>query len=212
MAAKKKFYVVWEGTERGICDSWPDCEAAIKGYSGAKYKAFPTRESAHKAFDEGPDAYWGTGKFASPLDNDQLAAIGQPINPSLCVDAARNSDTKIMEYRGVWFEDRSIAFQQGPFEGATNNIGEFLAIVHGLSYLSEKSLDHPVYSDSRTALVWVKRKHVRSTAMAKYETSQPINELVARAIKWIESHAYTNSVLKWHSQAWGENPADYGRK
>lgn len=40
----------------------------------------------------------------------------------------------------------------------TNNLGEFLAIVHGLAYLKKQNKNIPIYSDSRTAISWVKNK------------------------------------------------------
>lgn len=43
-----------------------------------------------------------------------------------------------MEYRGVDTKTRKQIFIQGPFEEGTNNIGEFLAIVHGLALLKKR--------------------------------------------------------------------------
>lgn len=212
MARKKKFYVVWHGTTPGVFATWDECASAIKGYSNAKYKSFPTLESAEVAFRQGPDDYWGTGKFVSPLSDIELAAIGQPITNSLCVDAAWNATTKVMEYRGVWHHDGSTAFEQGPFENGTNNIGEFLAIVHALALMAKQSIDWPVYSDSRTAISWFRKKIVNSKSMKNGETSDQINDLVTRALLWLNQHEYSNAVLKWETEAWGEVPADYGRK
>ncbi|MCG8585001.1 MAG: RNase H1/viroplasmin domain-containing protein, partial [Pirellulales bacterium] len=93
---KKKFYVVWEGTVPGVYSNWAECESSIKGFAGAKYKSFPTLESAEAAYQEGPGDYWGTNKFVSALSDEQIAAIGEPISHSLCVDAAWNSATKDM--------------------------------------------------------------------------------------------------------------------
>jgi ribonuclease HI len=117
-----------------------------------------------------------------------------------------------MEYRGVWLHDRSVVFKQGPFPGATNNIGEFLAIVHALAWLSKQSNTCPIYSDSQTAMAWVRKRRVASKSMAKGQTSDQINDLVQRALAWLNTHEYRNEVLKWNTEAWGEVPADYGRK
>ena len=209
---KKKFYVVWKGTAPGVYATWAECESAIRGYPNARYKSFPTRESAERALREGPDRYWGTDTFVSSLSEDELAAIGQPITNSMCVYAAWNTDTKAMEYRGVWYHNRSIAFQRGPFQNATNNIGEFLAIVHALALMTKQSIDWPVYSDSQTAISWVRNRTVRSKSMEKGETSKQVNDLVARALRWLRQNNYNNAVLKWETEAWGEVPADFGRK
>ena len=124
---KPKFYVVWNGPNLGIYETWKDCQSMIAGVSKVKYKSFPTRESAEKAFEEGPDEYWGTNKVISTLTSEDLERIGQPITNSLCVDAAWNAQSKVMEYQGVWNHNKELVFHQGPFDNATNNIGEFLA-------------------------------------------------------------------------------------
>jgi ribonuclease HI len=211
-SSKKKFYVVWKGKTPGVYATWAECQSVISGYSDAKYKSFPTLESAEKAFREGSDEYWGRHKFISALSDEQLARIGQPVANSMCVDAAWNAETKTMEYRGVWHHDGSIAFKQGPFENATNNIGEFLAIVHALALMAKHSVDWPIYSDSRTAISWVRKKRVNSKSMQMGETSDQINKLVERALRWLDNNKYNNEILKWNTEAWGEIPADYGRK
>lgn len=54
---KEKFYVVWTGGTPGIYTSWTDCQLQTKGYEGAKYKSFETREEAEKAFASSPYDY-----------------------------------------------------------------------------------------------------------------------------------------------------------
>lgn len=212
MSPAKKYYVVWEGYKPGVYATWPECQRVTKGYTNAKFKSFPNKKTADTAYKEGPAKYWGTGKFVSALPKAELAKIGKPISKSLCVDAAWNSETKVLEYRGVWFGNRNAVFQQGPFPAGTNNLGEFLAIVHALGVLANKKLDHPVYSDSRTAIKWVKQKKVNSKSMQLGKTGKKVNELVARALTWLQENSYDNEILKWHTRAWGETPADYGRK
>ena len=214
VSRKKKFYVVWIGRTPGVFTAWSDCEASVKGYKNSRYKSFTTREEAEKAFGEGPQGYWGSGdQLSRAKQNDaRLTDAGEPIAESLCVDAAWNTVTKTMEYRGVWLPDRSEAFWRGPFENATGNIGEFLAIVDALRLLVRKGLRLPVYSDSMVAIGWVRRRAVRSTSMAEGRTSGEIDELVARALEWLRGGEYESPILKWETAAWGENPADFGRK
>jgi ribonuclease HI len=52
--SKANFYVVWQGREAGIYDSWAACEAQVKGVA-AKYKGFATRAEAEKAFESSPE-------------------------------------------------------------------------------------------------------------------------------------------------------------
>lgn len=209
---KKKFYVVWIGKAPGVYETWVDCDAAIQGFPGAKYKSFPTLESAKLALEEGPEGYWGTKQVVTRYSAADLERIGQPIEKALCVDAAWNAQTKVMEYQGVWNHDQSTAFHQGPFEKATNNIGEFLALVHGLAIMAKRGQDLPIYSDSATAISWVRKKRVNSKSMKLGETGDQVNQLVERALTWIKSNRWNNDVLKWETEAWGEIPADFGRK
>ena len=115
-----------------------------------------------------------------------------------------------MEYRGVYLGDGKEKFHYGPVWG-TNNIGEFLAIVHALALLERLGLAMPVYSDSRTALSWVRQKKCRTTLPRTPRTEQ-LFCLIERAEEWLRTHDYKTRVLKWDTEAWGEIPADFGRK
>ena len=181
------------------------------GQDGFWFVGVPKRFPA-TAFKEGPAEYWGTNKVVSKLTKADLERIGQPIVDSLCVDAAWNAQTKVMEYQGVWNHNRETAFHQGPFDSATNNIGEFLALVHGLAILVKQEIDFPIYSDSLSAISWVRKKRVKSKSIKLGETSSEINDLVDRALSWVKNNSWENDILKWETEAWGEIPADFGRK
>ncbi|MDR1809064.1 MAG: viroplasmin family protein, partial [Prevotella sp.] len=140
--AKKKYYVVWKGVNPGIYDNWNDAKLQVNGYEGAVYKSFPTREEAVAAFNEEPKIRFGKpSKPAAASYTDNPAVI----QDSLAVDAACSGNPGLMEYRGVYVKTGKQVFHQGPFEQGTNNIGEFLAIVHGLALLKQKQLPMPLY-------------------------------------------------------------------
>jgi ribonuclease HI len=42
----KKFYAVLKGHKVGIFSTWADCQASTKGYSGAAFKSFATKQEA----------------------------------------------------------------------------------------------------------------------------------------------------------------------
>lgn len=129
---------------------------------------------------------------------------------ALCVDAACSGNPGPMEYRGVHLPSGKEVFHFGPVHG-TNNIGEFLAIVHALALLKQKGLSMPVYSDSRTALIWVQKRKCKTTLERNIKT-EPLFQLIARAEKWLRENAITVPLLKWETEKWGEVPADFGRK
>jgi ribonuclease HI len=206
---KQKFYVVWQGRRTGIFDSWDECAAQVSGYLNAEYKSFPTRQAAQEAFKQRYEDY--RGKHISSLSQARLIEIGDPILPSYSVDAACSGNPGPLEYRCVDTETGREIFRQGPFEHGTNNIGEFLAIVHALALLKKKNLDLPIYSDSENALDWVKAKRCR-TRLAPDDLNAELFELIERAEAWLADNSYTNKILKWETDAWGEIPADFGRK
>jgi ribonuclease HI len=116
-----------------------------------------------------------------------------------------------MEYRGVDTSTKKQYFIQGPFEKGTNNIGEFLALVHGLGFLKQKNLDIPIYSDSKIAMSWVKNGQCRTNLQITSE-NKVLFDFVKRAENWLKANTYTTKILKWETKAWGEIPADFGRK
>ncbi len=210
--AKKKYYVVWKGLNPGVYETWEACEAQVHGQSGAKYKAFETREEAVEALEAGYERY--LRKAAPPAAIDRLYAekpVGRPIPESLAVDAACSGNPGDVEYRGVYVATGREIFHVGPLRRGTNNIGEFLAIVHGLALLSQKGSDLPIYSDSRNAILWVRKKKCR-TLLERVPENAPLFDLVDRAERWLNEHDYTTRILKWETEAWGEIPADFGRK
>lgn len=209
--AKSKFYVVWKGHNLGIFTSWETCKKQIENYKGAQYKSFLTKEAAEKAFKESYLDYKGKAKSSVILSDAMLKKIGSPIYPSIAVDAACSGNPGKMEYRGVDSKSKKQLFIQGPFEKGTNNIGEFLALVHGLGFLKQKQLNYPIYSDSKIAINWVKAKQCRTNLHISSENKQ-LFDYIKRAEKWLNENTYTTPILKWETKAWGEIPADFGRK
>jgi len=209
--AKKKFYVVWKGHKTGVFTSWDVCKKQIENFKGAQYKAFTSEVEAERAFKGKYEDYKGTNTKKEKLSEAELKLIGKPIYPSLSVDAACSGNPGKMEYRGVNTETKKQVFIQGPFEQGTNNIGEFLALVHGLGYLKKKKSNIPVYSDSKIAMSWVKVGQCRTNVKISSENKE-LFDLVKRAENWLKNNSYTTKILKWETKAWGEIPADFGRK
>ncbi|MBR9913677.1 MAG: ribonuclease H [Algicola sp.] len=209
---KKKFYTVWKGHHTGVFESWDDCKAQIKDFQGAQYKSFATFDAAKKALKGKYKDYIGKSKiFKSELSEAQLKKIGMPNYHSIAVDAASSGNPGKMEYRGVDTKSKKQLFIQGPFEEGTNNIGEFLAIVHGLAFLKKNNSDRIIYTDSKTAMSWV-RKKTCNTKLERNTKNKSLFELVDRAVDWLKNNTYKTTIVKWETKAWGEIPADFGRK
>lgn len=196
--AKQKFYVVWNGRKTGIFTSWAECIAQIDGFPNAKYKAFTSRELAEEAFQRGE-----VKKISTSYESY--------IEESISVEAACSGNPGPMEYRGVYTKNGMEIFHHGPVQNGTNNIGEFLAIVHALALLKQKNSRMPIYSDSATAIKWVKDKRVNTT-LVRDESTEEIWNLIDRATYWLHHNDYENVLLKWDTKKWGEIKADFGRK
>ena len=209
---KKKYYTVWKGHKTGVFEKWDDCKAQTSNFEGAIYKSFSTFEAAKTALIGNYKDYVGkTSKFKSELSEAQLKKIGQPNYNSISVDAASSGNPGKMEYRGVDTKTKKQLFIQGPFEEGTNNIGEFLAIVHGLALLKKNNSNRIIYTDSKTAISWVKKKNC-NTKLERNDKNKALFELVDRAIDWLKNNNYNTVIVKWETKAWGEIPADFGRK
>jgi ribonuclease HI len=193
----------------GVYSSWNEAKVQVEGYDGALYKSFPSKEQAEEAFNDNPWQYIGKGaekkKKASTPNNSAI------IRDSLSVDAACSGNPGLLEYRGVYVKTGEQVFHQGPFEKGTNNVGEFLALVHGLALLKQKGVNIPIYSDSVNAIKWVKDKKC-NTKLERVPENESLFYLIGRAEKWLRENAYTTQILKWKTDEWGEIPADFGRK
>ncbi|MBK6611999.1 MAG: ribonuclease H family protein [Sphingobacteriales bacterium] len=221
---KYKCYVVWEGQKPGIYNSWDDCQKAIFGYPGAKFKGFYSWQEGEIAFAQGPETYYGkektTGKGTElsifETEEPKSAVVGTklPILDSITVDAACSGYPGPVEYKGVHTRTKQVIFHQGPFAYGNVNLGEFLAIVHALAYCEKNGFTYPIYSDSLTARSWVKKGIIKSQH-PRVQQNKPLWDMVDRALLWLQKYTakhFEGRVLKWETTLWGENPADFGRK
>ena len=214
MGSKRKFYVVWQGLSPGIYDSWEECQAQVEGFAGAKYKSFPDIESATAAFR---GTYEDQATLLIALSRRRQADVGYEQFPEIrmdawAVDGACSGVPGPMEYQCVEVATGRQIFHLGPLAGGTNNIAEYLALVHALALLDRQG-DHqrPIYSDSRTALAWLRNRRSKTTLQRTPENAK-VFELLERADRWVATHQLLNPVIKWKTEEWGELPADFNRK
>ncbi len=206
---KQKYYVVWHGHHPGIYNSWTLCQAEVKNFPGAIYKSFNSRLEAEEAYGTTPDI---KRSFVHKKEPAKFFNKSAYISESISVDAACSGIPGSMEYRGVWTSDKTEIFHFGPVQNGTNNIGEFLAIVHALALLAKKNDKKTIiYTDSKTAMSWVKRKKA-NTKLKADKTNFKLFEMITRAENWLKTNQWENPILKWDTENWGEIAADFGRK
>lgn len=212
--AKRKFYVVWEGRAPGVYDSWEECEAQINGYPGARYKSYSSQTDAVAAFrgdgNDDLEIFRVIGSHKSDIVN--YSAFPEIRLDAIAVDGACSKNPGPMEYRGVMVATGEEIFRIGPLAGGTNNIGEYIALIHAASLLARRGdFTTPIYSDSKIALAWLRRGRSNTTIKPTADNGKVI-ELLRRADAWLANNRIVNPVLKWNTELWGEIPADFGRK
>ena len=224
MAKKQKYYVVWQGKKPGIYTDWDECKEQVKGVQGAQYKGFDSMAEAEAAIRLPYNSVVvqntrsNQNTQSNPIlviDENGMTTIkpdteNPPILDALAVDAACSGNPGVMEYQGIYIPTRTRVFHYRAEKG-TNNIGEFLAIVHGLSYLKKHHLNQIIYSDSANAISWVRQKQCKSKLPEDASTAE-LWDYIHRAENWLRTNSYTTEICKWDTDRWGEIPADFGRK
>ena len=218
---KNKYYVVWKGRTPGVYNTLEACKKEVENFPGALYKGFPTKESAEEAYAKGFCGFESVTNAAKP---NPMTSTEKPLSPAIAVDAACSGNPGKMEYQGVFVDfgtqpaTTTPLFKSPVFENGTNNIGEFLAIVHALAWMKQKRVQYPLYSDSVNAQKWVREKQCK-TKLQPNDKNAYLFELIERAEKWLhendtwmKENALAIPVLKWKTDQWGEIPADFGRK
>lgn len=216
-----KFYVVWAGHKPGVYDNWDDCLEQVKNFPGARYKSYTSSAEATRAYRQGISASEST-ELANLLNEaaDHRPKTGATqdyfTNPEIdlnawAVDAACSKNPGPVEYRGVELMSGRELFRVGPLAGGTNNLGEFLAIVHALALQEKMGVSHPIYSDSVSGMAWVRNRKIKTTLSPNEENAKLFN-MLHRAMNWLNTHSYRSRVMKWDTPRWGEIPADFGRK
>jgi ribonuclease HI len=205
--AKVKYYVVWKGRKPGIYTDWATCKKMVDGFDGAAFKSFTSLPEAENAYESKSSPSQKLKSISKSTSSLRKTVI---LTPSISVDAACSGNPGVMEYQGVDTHTKEVLFHK-KYPLGTNNIGEFLALVHGLAFLMKNGSEIPIYSDSVNALLWVKNKKCKTT-LVKNKQSVELFETIARAEEWLKSNTWKNQLLKWETEEWGEIPADFGRK
>lgn len=231
MNYSKRFYVVFAGRQPGVYDDFNDAMEQVDGYDGASFKSYASPEQAAEAFrrfDRKNDSR-SIGALlinATEQKRKEQGARGREDRietktdyfafPEIdlngwAVDASCMGNPGVMEYRGVELMSGKEIFRVGPFKKGTNNIGEFLAIVHALALMQQKGERHTVYSDSVSGMAWVRNRKVK-TQLARNKDTEPVFRMMERALSWLNTHQYDVQIRKWDTDRWGEVPADFDRK
>lgn len=216
-----KYYVVWKGRQPGVYDNLDDAMEQVDNFPGASFKSFNSPQEAAEAFRKA-EMRSDRDDIGNLLLNSSRANIPSAGKPDYfsfpeidlnawAVDASCLGNPGTMEYRGVELMTGRELFRVGPFQKSTNNIGEFLAIVHAMALMLQRGENHTIYSDSVTGMAWVRNRKVK-TQLSRSPENEKSFQMMERALSWLNSHSFRPKILKWQTELWGEVPADFGRK
>ena len=206
--SENKFYVVRKWKKIWIFDSRNDCKESVNGFSDAKYKWFSSKEEAEIALQEWWEKYYEVKNVMKKdkVKNEEIPFFAE----SIVVDAACSGNPWEMEYRWIDLQTWDEIFHE-KFKIWTNNIGEFLAIVHWLKYLWND--DRVIYSDSKIAISWVNQWKCKTQINAdKSLDFWRTLEAIKWAESWLKENEIKHKILKRDTENRWEIPADFGRK
>ena len=203
-----KFYVVRKWKKTWIFDSRDKCKESLNWFSDAKYKSFENEEDAKIALKEWWEKYYEIKKVSQKVEvkHEDIPFFTE----SIAVDAACSGNPGEMEYRWIDLQTWDEIFHE-KFQIGTNNIWEFLAIVHGLKYLWDDN--RVIYSDSRIAISrvnqWKCKTKINTDERADFDK---VFKAIEWAEKWLKENWIKHKILKRNTENWWEIPADFGRK
>ncbi len=217
----KRYYVVWKGRVPGVYDNLDDAMEQVDDFPGAMFKSYDSPQAAAEAYRSSgrKEDKNDLGNLLLNSSRGNMPQSGKPDYFSFpeidlngwAVDASCLGNPGRMEYRGVELMSGREIFRVGPFEKSTNNIGEFLAIVHALALMQKTGENHTIYSDSVTGMAWVRNRKIK-TQLSREPANEQCFKMMERALSWLNTHQYSAKILKWQTERWGEVPADFGRK
>lgn len=144
--AKKKFYAVKKGYNIGIYESWSTVEPLVKGYSGAKFKSFFSRDEAQTWLE-------GNGDMARrPASKKKSNVSVEPGHHGaeilIYTDGGAINNPGPGGYGVVILTGTIKKEFQGGYRLTTNNRMELKACIVALQQVQESSLKIVLYSDS----------------------------------------------------------------
>ncbi len=152
----QKFYVVWAGRQTGVFSDWETTRSLVDRFAGARYKSFPTRAEAERAFASGPSApARSASKPATirvPLASDTTKFRVQIYCDGACEPNPGNAGSGMAVYRGGVVEELWFGLYNPK---GTNNTAELSALHQALLYAEreiESGANVQILSDSKYSI------------------------------------------------------------
>ncbi len=200
--APKKFYAIASGRKPGIYTNWPDAQAQVAGYPGAKFKGFPTRVEA-EAWMENPQyspKTEKTGSKAKPANTDTSRKADEV---TIYTDGGARYNPGPGGYGIVQVYKGKRKELSGGFQHTTNNRMELMACIVALRELEYRDKQVTLFSDSSYVVNGIVRgwaKNWRKRDWVKSDGKPAINpDLWAELLDLVEDLDITFKWVKGHA-------------
>ena len=179
----KKFYAVKRGVRPGVYETWSACEPLVKGFPGAIYKSFPTRQEAEVFV--GIESVTEESKH---IDENMVYAF---------VDGSYNNATQVYGYGGFLMDHGKRYVLQGhgddPEMASMRNVaGEILGAMAAVKLAVEKGLpDLAIYYDYLGIEMWATGgwKRNKTGTIAYYEYMQQVRDKIRVTFIKVKGHS-----------------------
>lgn len=125
----------------------------------------------------------------------------------IIVHSTANTKTKRMAYKGFNESTNKWIFKVKYKGYCTQNVADFMAIVHALHYCKINNIDLPIYNDNLVAIKWVKDKKVNSL-LIKTKENHELFQSFENALVILKQNDFLNPILFWKKKELGniKNP------
>lgn len=198
--ARNKFYAVANGRKPGIYSSWPEAEAQVKGYGGAKYKGFVSRREAEAWMD---DPRWGESKGMIKKREIHKLPASSGASIEIYTDGGAINNPGPGGYGVVLLVNGELRELSEGYQHTTNNRMELMACIKGIEALPSSSEKVALFSDSQYvvngiskgwAKAWRRRNWLKSDGNPAVNADLwarllDLTEGIDIVFNWVKGHA-----------------------
>ena len=194
--AKKKVYAVKAGFKTGLFDTWDECQKQVKGFPGALFKGFATKEEALQYLDETPI------KEVKTVDELKQAVEKDYKGTRVFVDGSWNNKTKtygagicFIDSNGQIFHEFATGGNDPELAKSRNIAGECLAATFAIEMAEKMGLNEiTIIHDYEGIAKWVvdspDKWKVSSVVSALY--TETYEQVIEKGMKihfiWVRGH------------------------
>ena len=202
--AKKKFYAIAVGNTPGIYTNWPEAQAQVKGFAGAVFKGFVTKEEA-VSWLKNPSYSPGKKKKAISKGGSSVAQVTSPKAGEILIytDGGSINNPGPGGYGAIIVDGDNHQEYSGGYSLTTNNRMELMGCIVALQNLECCNQPITLYSDSKYVVNGITKgwaKSWRKRGWIKSDKKPAVNpDLWGKLLDLTESLSITFQWVKGHA-------------